>query len=88
MEHLENTILAFDHWENPWTFQKFVLSHLDTDNRNVFNHYWTIATAAELWNHSDLILGCKACHKQLRKQTPLSDAAIAAIVRAVSYEWN
>ncbi|MGJ1286437.1 hypothetical protein ACR79P_21770 [Sphingobacterium spiritivorum] len=90
MKNLEDKIISFDDWSQPWTFHGFVSDNkiLSTDEVNLFNKIWKEAGDAELWKYSDLTLGCKASHTYIEKHYVLADKAIANIVRALSYEWK
>ncbi|UQB69982.1 hypothetical protein [Epilithonimonas zeae] len=90
MKTLENRILSFDNWEQPWTFCEFVFQDktLNYNELNLFNEIWTKGGAFELWNDYDLVLGCKASHSFIADNYNLADKAIANIVRALSYEWK
>ena len=90
MKTLEDKILNFDNWSQPWTFHEFVSSDktLAEPEISLFYEIWTKAGDFELWNNSDLILACKASHSFIAKHYKLTDKAIASIVRALSYEWK
>lgn len=90
METLEEKILTFDNWTQPWKFHEFVsrdntLTELEL---SLFNEIWTKAGDFELWNNSDFILGCKASETFILENYNLKDATIAYIVRALSYQWK
>ncbi len=57
METLEEKILNFENWSQPWTFYKFVSNDktLKESELNLFNEIWTKAGGFELWNKCDLI---------------------------------
>jgi len=90
METLEDKILNFENWSQPWTFYEFVSNDetLKESELSLFSEIWTKAGDFELWNNSDLILGCKASHSFISKHYSLTDKAIANIVRALSYQWK
>ncbi|MDQ6845811.1 MAG: hypothetical protein M3Z92_15950 [Bacteroidota bacterium] len=90
METLERIIATFDKWAHPWTFYNFVLDNdqLDEKNKSAFREIWTRAGDYELWNFSDLLLGCKTAEQFLKKNYPLTDDTIRSIVRALSYQWK
>ncbi|MFX0558685.1 hypothetical protein ACOCEA_17945 [Maribacter sp. CXY002] len=88
MKTLENKILRFDNWSQPWTFKESIEQTLNESELTLFREIWLKAGNFELWNHSDLILGCKASQKFLEDNYSLSDKAIANVVRGLSYEWK
>lgn len=90
MTELEKVILAFDDWSYPWKFQEFVLSNnqLTESDKELFKDIWLKAGDIEIWNHSDLILGSKACHQYIKDNYDLSDNVIGLITRALSYSWR
>ena len=88
MKTLENKISRFDNWSQPWTFKKAIEQTLNNDELNLFQEIWLKAGAFELWNYSDLSLGCKTSQKFLENNYQLSDKAISNIVRGLSYEWK
>ena len=90
MKALEKKILDFDNWTQPWTFHEYVSndSTLPESELSLFMEIWIKAGDFELWNNTDLILGCKTSHTFIAKRYNLSDKAIANIVRALSYDWK
>lgn len=90
MKTLEDKILNFDNWAQPWTFHEFVSNDktLTEPELSLFNEIWTKAGDFELWNNSDLILGCKASQTFISKNYNLKDTTITNIVRALSYQWK
>lgn len=90
MKTLEDKILSFDNWTQPWTFHEFVSSDktLTEPELSLFNEIWTKAGDFELWYYSDLILGCKASQRFISENYNLKDTTIANIVRALSYQWK
>lgn len=90
MKTLEDKILSFDNWAQPWTFFEFVTSDktLNEHDLNLFKEIYAKGGAYELWNGFDLILGCKTSHSFIAENYKLTDQAIANIVRALSYEWK
>lgn len=90
MKTLEDKILSFDNWEQPWTFHEFVTNDktLNESELKLFEEIWTKAGARELWNDYDLVLGCKASHSFIAENYNLADKAVAFIVRALSYDWK
>jgi len=90
MKTLEDKILSFENWTQPWKFHEFVTNDktLTEVELSLFNEIWTKAGDFELWNNSDLILGCKASQTFISENYNLKDATIANIVRALSYQWK
>lgn len=90
IKKLEDRIVSFDNWSQPWTFYEFVsndetLTELEI---NLFNEIWRTAGDFKFWNNSDLILGCKASQMFIAKQYDLTDKSITNIIRALSYQWE
>lgn len=90
MKALENKILSFSNWSQPWTFRAYILKSgtLTDAEINLFDEIWTRAGDSELWNKSDLTLCAKASEELIAKNYNLADTAIANIVRALSYQWK
>ena len=90
MKTLEDKILSFANWTQPWKFYEFVTNDkILTDTEiNLFNEIWKKAGDFELWNNCDLILGYKASQTFIAKHYNLTDESIANIVRALSYQWK
>jgi hypothetical protein len=90
MTDLEKVISTFDNWGCPWEFQEFVLSSdkLSESDKETFKDIWTKASDSEIWQYSDLVLGCKACHKYIKDNYSLSDEATSLITHAISYGWR
>ena len=90
MKDLQSTILSFDNWTQPWTFYEFISSdkELMLTDLELFKEIWTNANDFELWNFSDLTLGCKASHKFIKDNFSLTNETVAKIVRAISYQWK
>ena len=90
MKTLEDIILHFDNWTQPWTFHEFVSTNkiLNKTELELFDEIWAKAGDIELWNNADLILGCKATQIFIAENYDLSDKAIAYIVRALTYQWK
>ena len=88
MTTLENKILQFDNWSQPWTFKNSVEENLDGMELKLFREIWLQAGNFELWNHSELLLGCENSQTFLEENYSLSINAIANIVRAMSYEFK
>ena len=90
MKKLAQIILSFDNWTQPRTLYTFVLDSelLDENTKLIFKEMWEKANNFDIWNVSDLILGCKVSHKLLADNYDLEDNAIANIVRAISYQWK
>jgi hypothetical protein len=90
MKTLEDKILSFDNWSQPWTFNEFVSNDhtLSESELKLFNEIWTKAGDSELWNSADLILCCKASQIFIAENYDLTDKAIANIVRALTYQWK
>jgi hypothetical protein len=90
MNALENKIISFDDWTQPWTFYQIVSSDptLSPIESAIFQEIWTRAGDPELWNNSDPILCAKASHNFIQSNYNLSDQAITTIVRALSYQWK
>ncbi|MDT0553708.1 hypothetical protein [Urechidicola vernalis] len=88
MKSLENKILLFDNWSKPWTFKKSIEDTLNKNELNLFKEICIKAGDFQLWNYSDLLVGCSMCERFLKDRYELSDEAITNIVRALSYEWK
>ena len=90
MKDLQSTILSFDNWTRPWMFYEFISydKELSSTDLELFKEIWTKASDFELWNFSDLTLGCKAAHKCIKDNFSLTDETVAKIVRAISYQWK
>lgn len=90
MKNLENTILSFDNWLQPWTFCETILKSnaLSVDESKKFEELWNKVSGVEFWRDYDLVLSCKASHSFIRENYELSDNAIAKIVRALSYNYR
>lgn len=90
MQVIEKVILEFTNWSQPWTFYKSIYNHtqLDDKQRLKFEEIYKKAASIELWNHSDLNLGCKNSRIFLKNNYEMSDYAVDNIVRALSYEWR
>lgn len=88
MKTLDIKISRFDNWSQPWTFKNSVEQTLNDKELNLFHEMWLKAGVFELWNYSDLTIGCKASQKFLEANYSLSEKAIANIVRGLSYEWK
>ena len=90
MTNLENIILSFDQWSNPWTFYEFVSNNplLDENSKSLFEKIWKEAGDFELWNDADLVLACKSSQVFIRKSYNLNEEATACIVRGLSYQWR
>lgn len=90
MKDLEKVILTFNNWSYPWEFQEYVLNskQLSNNDKELFKDIWLKAGDIEIWNHSDLVLGSKACHQYIKDHYDLSDNAIGSITRALSYSWR
>ena len=89
-QSLNNIILLFDNWSQPWTFKTFIINNtaLNDDAKQLFELILATASDSNNWKDVDLILGCKITQNRLTKSFPLSEDAVAAIVRAASYEWR
>lgn len=87
---LQNKILSFNNWSQPWTFHEFVSGDktLPETDLHVFNEIWTKAGDAEFWNNADLILCCKASQLFITQNYDLTERAVANIVRALAYQWK
>ena len=88
MKALENKILRFDNWSQPWTFKKSIEDTLNEKELNLFKEIYVKAGNVQLWNYSDLLVGCSKCERFLKDNYNLSEKAISNIVRALSYEWK
>lgn len=90
MKTLEDKILSFDNWTNPWTFHEFISNDktLTEPELSLFYEIWTKAGNFALWNNSDLNLDCKASQTFISKNYNLKDTTIANIVQALSYQWK
>ena len=90
MKILEDKILRFDNWSQPWTFYEFVSKNkkLTKTELNLFNEIWVKAGDFELWNNGDILLNCKTSQAFIEKNYGLTNEAITNIVRALSYEWK
>lgn len=87
---INDVILLFDNWSQPWTFKTFVNenSQLSDAEKELFKSIWNVASDSSNWKDCDLISGCKITQNRLMKFFSLSEDAITNIVRAVSYEWR
>ncbi len=87
---LEEAILSFRDWERPWSFLPQVNGWLGTAaSRTSFGYLWSEATAARHWNNPGLGQAGMAVEQTLRERYPsLSQDAVAAVVRAASYQWR
>ncbi len=86
---LNSAILAFSEWEYPWKFKKAVESSLSIDQKSKFDLILETANSQDIWLQNDLIIGCKIAQKLLKESfSELHEESVAAIVRAVSYQWR
>jgi hypothetical protein len=90
MKNLEDTILTFENWSQPWNFRETILksSELTDEESTIFDQLWDKVSGLEFWRDYDLVLSCKASHSFIRENYELSDEAIAKIVRALSYNYR
>jgi hypothetical protein len=90
IKQLNKIIESYIDWGKPWGFSEFVITHkdIDAEQTKYFNNVMDIALEFDNWNCSDLVLGCMITQARLRKETELSDTAIANIVRSASYSWR
>ena len=87
---LEREILKFDNWSQPWIFYKTVIENLDNrvSEIDLFIEIWNKASDINLWNYSDLAIGCKTSQIFIKEYYKLKDEVSAKIVKAISYEWK
>lgn len=90
MSPLENSIMAFKNWSQPWTFYDAILnsSGLNEADKELFKTLWAKAADSAIWNHPDLAEASKSCVLFVKENYALSDDASAAIARALSYNWK
>lgn len=88
MKALENKILQFDNWSQPWTFKKTIEDTLNENELNLFKEICVKAGNVQLWNYSNLLVGCSNSERFLKENYNLSEKTIVNIVRALSYEWK
>ena len=89
MQRLNAALANYDSWERPWEFVQYVerLADLSASEREVFAAVWSEAIAERHWTLVDPLWGCKLAHNALRARfSDLSHEAIAAVVRAASYQ--
>ena len=90
LKNLENIILSFENWSQPWTFKETISKdpELSVDEAKIFDEIWTKTSSTEFWKDLDLVLSCKATQSFIRNNYNLSDDAIAKIVRALSFNYR
>ncbi len=87
---IEEAILRFSDWPQPWRFHPWVEAQLPTvADRTVFGFLWSEASAARHWKDADLEQAARAVELVLRKRHPtLHQGTVAAVVRAAAYRWR
>lgn len=88
--NLQHIILEFKNWSEPFNFFEFVLTHPKLVNADElhFRSIWEAAVNPDNWNYSDLNICCQIAQDKLTNFCALNNHAIAAIVRAASYDWR
>ncbi|MES2811298.1 MAG: hypothetical protein V4670_02405 [Bacteroidota bacterium] len=90
MKNITLIIESFTDLGRPWTFYEYVInnSNVSEEEKNDFSKIYNEAAKFELWNFSDLTLGCENSKTFLKANTNFSEKAIMQIVNAIAYEWR
>jgi hypothetical protein len=56
MTNLEKVIQTFENWNQPWTFNKFVLTSnlLNEKDKELFREFWIKAGSVQIWNQVNI----------------------------------
>lgn len=89
MKHLEQAILDYTDWKQPWKLQESISrnSNLSETEKAHFMHLWQLANDEENWK-DDLVLCCKYSNIRIRQASNIDDRALGVIVRAASFQWK
>jgi hypothetical protein len=88
---LNDVVIKFEQWDRPLDFFSCVSRDeaLTDADRALFARIWNEATDAKHWTLADLKQCSEVARQALHGQFPsLSDAALAAVVRAAAYQWK
>lgn len=90
MKTLQNKILSYDNWAQPWKFYEFILAdnEMSLTDSELFKEIWKKASDFNLWKNGDLTIGTEASHRFIKDNYHLSDETVIPIVRAISYQWK
>ena len=90
MKTLEQKILEFENWSQPWTFHDFIIADntLSSVDLQLFKEIWKKAGDFQFWNNADLQLCAEKSRTFIADNYELGDQSIKNIVLALSYQWK
>ena len=88
-QRVNDAILAFNDWDEPWRFREFVVNRLAGADAKVFERVWRLATDANRWRNSEMTCCVRELESEIRETLPgLTEETTRAIATAASYEWR
>jgi len=89
-DSLNETIIAFHHWSEPWRFHDDVARSLKAGaDIQTFEEVWNEANNANHWTSPDLASCARRAEESiLRNFSNLTMTAASAVARAAAYQWR